>query len=319
MHINVETFELLLRKRRLTQASLAERAKLGVKTVGRIKRREEVRYSNAAKIADALGVTIDVLQAPPSGELEKKGEETSGMHRLVSDMSGWTLNMLALSSLRYGVSEDTILEAGPFMFTILAELSLKRRRDALEKWKDMALKAVATGPKSHDFPDLEMIKDDIWALYHEELESIENRDLSGGFNDLHPYWNGAAGHDPDAPCHPFYDMLEDLAMECDHEISFGGLTPDDMVPRYHSFHFEAVDNLFSNDQKAYWNIHYGHVLLRDMPVALLKSGTPDERIAWLREHPDYQPGHDDSEIEDESDVVAPDPIEADTDEGGCDA
>jgi transcriptional regulator with XRE-family HTH domain len=291
MLVNIKTFELLLKKKGMTQVTLAERAKVGAKTVGRIRRGEELRAANAQKIANALGVTIETLLAPPSAELGERAGRAGELHRYVSDLRGMTLNALTLTTMRYGLSEKTILEAAPYMFTILAEMSLKDRLDRLETWRESALEAVERGPV-RPWASLDSIRERIEALYATELASIQRRDLSGGFEgdrdllDLGP-------EDPD---HAFFAYLSDLMAECGFDNpdlpEWDNVSSDSMTPTSFGPYQEIIEtflnpenedtNEFSNVlDDGYVLIMGGDILLREMPEALFKHGTGPERRSWV--------------------------------------
>ena len=293
MIINITTFDLLLRDRGMTQAALAQRAGLGTKTIGRIRRGEALRISNAKKIAEALGVSLDELNLPPSEELQEKSRKKSGLSRLVADLSDKSLNALTLASKRYQVSEHSILEAAPFMFMILAELSLKRRRDKLEEWKDAALSAVGSGPRNHRPYSIEGIEEAIWELYEREACSIDKRDLSAGFTGTHP-----ARPTQENPGHAFMTMLEEMAAESGHTLTFVDSTPEDFEPCTYDAYSDAVTEfLYSEDEHAFsWPDEDGSLLiadglipLRDMPEELLAFGAGSDRRAWVSSHPKYGP------------------------------
>lgn len=301
MIINITTFDLLLRKHGMTQAALARRARLGTKTIGRVRRGEELRISNAEKIASVFNVSVEELQLPPSEKLREKAGKKSGLSRLVADLGCDVRNALTLTSLRYKLPEQEIIEAAPYFFTLLAELSLKRRREKLEEWKNSALAAIEEGPR-REFPKIESITADIWDLYHEELKSIEKRDLSGGFTGLHSRsrTNQNSGN-------PFFSMLEELASECGHDLNFEGLEGWGFVPFYSEAHHDTVEEFLDpegeqdvllRDEDAGWLILSGDIPLADMPTELLESGSGPDRRAWVSSHPNYRPyfgGSDDTD------------------------
>jgi transcriptional regulator with XRE-family HTH domain len=303
MIINITTFDLLLGKRGLTQAALAQRARLGTKTIGRIRRGKELRISNAQKIAEELGVSLDELQLPPSETLKQDWGKKGGRNRLVADLGSQALNALTLTSLRYKIPEKTIIEAGPYMFTILAELSLKRRRDKLETWKDAALAAVEQGPR-REWPTIETITTDIWELYDEELASIEKRDLSGGFEGDRELIEAAAGCEESSidksPDHAFFMFIESLAEECGYAddvmtewywVSSENMLPNSFLPHKHTisefFDPENENRIFHPDISTLLGVFHGDILLKDMPEDLFFSGTGPERRAWAMSHPNH--------------------------------
>ena len=291
MIINIATFDLLLRDRGMTQKALAQRARLGTKTIGRIRRGEELRITNATKIAEALGVSLDELQLPPSEKLQERAGKKSGLNRLVADLSSQSLTALTMSALRYKVPEKSILEVGPYLFMILAELSLKRRRDKLEAWKDAALAAMESGPLNHSPYSIEGIVEDIWELYNEELASIEQRDLTGVSSSVHPEAQANESHD-----HAFRSLLEDLAREAACPLIYGPQSVYDYVPRSCWTHKQAIAEFLNPEEEdlpydadAFFLIECGRIPLRDMPEELLASGTGADRRAWVENHPNYWP------------------------------
>ena len=297
MIINVTTFDLLLRKHGMTQAALARRARLGTKTIGRVRRGEELRISNAEKIASVLNVSIEELQLPPSEELKEQAGKKSGLSRLVADLGSEVRNALTLTCLRYRIPEQDILAAAPYFFSLLAEKSLKQRRDKLDAWRDAALAAVEAGPQGHFWSSglgsVASIADDIWQIYYEALESIEKRDLSGGFTGFHPQ---RPTHEN--PGNPFYSMLEDLAGKCGHDLNYEGFEGGDFVPTFYEPHQETIDDFLDPegeheycepDHEAILLILSGNITLADMPKELLESGSGADRRAWVSSHPNYRP------------------------------
>lgn len=290
MIINSTTFDLLLRKRGLTQAAVAQRARLGTKTVGRIRRGEELRVANAEKIATVLGVNVEDLQLPPTEKLQEEVGKKGGLNRFVADLSAGTLNVLTLASLRYNLPEKTILEAGPYMFMLLAELSLQKRRDKLESWKTAALAALGEGPGEQGTMIAE-ITESIWDLYYEALESIEEHDLSGGFHGMHPETPDSGNHS-----HAFFGFLENLSAEGGYHMSFGGVeAPVDYEPITYDVLYDTISDFFeSASEPTRWfespdpEIVSGLIPLREMPEELLRSGSGLDRRAWVSNHPVYQ-------------------------------
>lgn len=304
MLINVTTFEHLLRSKSMTQADLATRARVGVKTVGRIRSGKELRQSNAEKVAVALGVTLEILQSPPNLKLEHDASKRGGLQRMVADLPGDVINALTLTSLHYKVSEKAILEAGPYLFTILAELSLMRRRTMLEAWKKSILEAASAGP-ANQMASIGYITEEISDVYDAERKSIEERDLAGGFEGMHPEYPTES-----EPSHPFLAMLSDLAAEAGLEMNFEEGTSEKITPLFSAQHWEMTTEFVNpegSDASTFdderWSILHGIIALRDMPPELLRSGTGDKRRAWITSHPNFRP-HQYNYIEDGKDQPA---------------
>lgn len=285
MIINITTFDLLLRKHGMTQIALARRARLGTKTIGRIRRGQELRISNVEKIASVFNVSVDELQLPPSEELREQAGKKSGLSRLVADLGNEVRNALTLTSLRYKTTEQDILVAAPYIFTLLAEMSLERRREKLEQWKDAALTAIDGGPR-RDFPTINSITDDVWELYHEEMGSIKKRDLSGGFTGLHP-----VSPTNENPGNPFLSMLEELS---GHQLTYEQVESGSFVPFWSEKHYDTIIEFLGPDGElsvGHWEsmaIYSGEVPLADMPKELFESGSGSERCNWVSSHPKYR-------------------------------
>lgn len=326
MIINIATFDLLLRDRGMTQKALAQRARLGTKTIGRIRRGEELRITNAKKIAEALGVSLDELQLPPSEKLQEKAGKKSRLNRLVADLSSQSLNALTLASLHYKVPEKTILEVGPYLFIILAQLSLKRRLDELLAWRAAAMAAVEEGPR-RVWPTIDSITTEIQDLVNEEFESIQQRDLSGGFSGPHP-----EVRTKENPGHHFLGMLEDMASEGGDNLVFCPDAPsaNDFVPLSYDAQVSIIDNFLDPegafvpdqiDEDAWLLISDGQIPIRDMPEELLASGSGPERRAWITNHPNYGPYNSRSRIDDTDETTAAEDSQLanDAGNGGSDA
>lgn len=298
MIINPITFGLLLKTRGLTQAALAERARVGAKTIGRIRRGEELRGSNAEKIAKALDVSLETLLAPPSENLAQKAGKSGTLHRLVTDLSGQSLNALTLAAMRYGLPEKTILEVGPYLFTLLAELSLKRRRDRVEAWRQAALEAVEDGPLRPWGTPASLVEQ-IEELYRAECASIDRRDLAGGFEGEREVHNDFPG--PGEPDNAFFAFLADLSAECGYDRplfpEWDNVSTEKMTPTFCEPLEKQMEAFFDPESAVKeWDevtdltdvsldILHGTVLLRDMPDDLFRSGSGPARREWATAQP----------------------------------
>ena len=282
MLINNETFQNMMKKRGLTQVALAERAGVGVKTVGRIKRGQNLRLSRVKKIADALKTTVEVLISPPSEDASS--EERGDIKRLVADLNWEHLNNLTLASFHYKVSINTLIMYAPLLFSLVAELSLKQRQNKLDDWYDSTIKAIKNGPEYDPAKtEYSLLESDLAEIYNEEMESIEKRELAGRSNETD--YSTQDWDDPKVPeFHSFLQCLELLAEEAGQELMFYGSTTDDIL--FHSDAFiDAQEEMYGG---SYENLadeaKHNHVLLRDMPKELLAENLVEERTTWLASH-----------------------------------
>jgi hypothetical protein len=145
---------------------------------------------------------------------------------LVADLDGETLNNLMLASVHYKVSINTLIDYAPLLFSIVAELSLKRRKDRLKDWSDSTLEAIKKGP-GYDAANSEygMLKDDLAGIHNKEWHSIEQRELAGNSGGTVYYTEpDEMGEEPEENL--FLQYLEYLGEKTDngrHFFSFIGI------------------------------------------------------------------------------------------------
>jgi transcriptional regulator with XRE-family HTH domain len=282
MQINVETFEAALRARGLKQADVARKARVGAKTIGRIRRGEDLRRSNVEKIAAALNVAVEALLEPPSDKLVKNAAKKSGMERLVIDIPAETLNRLTMTEFYYGVSMRGIIQWAPLFFGLIAEMSLKDRRKKLEDWFKTAMESISRVPGRH-VNEVEALKSDLLDLYWEERNSIDRRDLSGGFTKEHSTHNDGGN--------AFLCFIEDIASSISEDIEFIDATHEEPWFAW----YNGVDPLHPGEEQMFHRdaehgdlaaeaVSWGHVLLRDIPDELLVEDKLAERVRWLASH-----------------------------------
>ena len=278
MHINVQTFEALRQKRGWTQAELARRSRVAPKTIGRIKNGEELRRINAERIAQAFGVSVEVLQHPPNEELINQAAKKWGTERLVLDLNGSILNDLWLVSRRYNVSIQSVVQFAPLLFSVVAERSLLRRQKELDEWLERFETLAVAHPANGEIAlDLRLLKDGEYDIYETAKDSIVARDLSAGVRDVYSTETSAI-----TP-HPFFETIEEIASEL--ELNFIESTLDDLS-FFHDAHSRAVEDIVPDGYGSYSiaaraAIGIGYVLLRDMPDELMAVDRTEDRVKWL--------------------------------------
>lgn len=288
MHINAQTFDALLRARSINQTELAQKAKLGVKTIGRIKRGAELRQANVERIAAALEVDVKTLQAPPREDLVSKAEKKSGMERLVVDVDATTINNLWLISNYYKLPVRALIQFAPLLFSIVAEAALNERRKRLEDWRRSFEPLLKDAP--HNVAsELNVLHDDLLDLYWSEMSALEARDLTGDASG--PYTT-----EPSHRCvgevesHQFFEFLERLAADHGQYLEFFSSKIDDIVYN----HGGLTSNIgrdgarevlvppdMNRSNEVGFAIDSGSVLIRDIPAELMAPEKAEERVRWI--------------------------------------
>ena len=80
-----------------------------------------------------------MLEAPPSKELDRKAQEIPKRRKLEMTIDTAALNAAHLTVIRYDLKAWWIIEIAPYVVTVIAELSLKCRRETVEAWKQTSL------------------------------------------------------------------------------------------------------------------------------------------------------------------------------------
>lgn len=287
MPIIPETLRALREKCGLSQQRLADRseeiegAKVSKRTIARIEngeiRPEKVRAHTLESLAKALDVKPD--------DLCKEMIEFSDADW---KQYGYTpLKLLIRSDVRsnyrrvahhYGVSPKDLIDAAPWMFTLLAEMSLADRRRKLTEAQAAFEEAMASLP-DHLFHG-NAARTDFENAYHDEQSSLSRRDVFGQVvletdSVLDPF-------DPDET-NPFCDFLRRTAetVDCksidpEHiELPYGGGLPNWPV-------FETwLDELTGGDSWARFAVENVKDIVRQIPDELCGEVNTERRIDWL--------------------------------------
>lgn len=287
MYINVETFEALLRKSGMTLAELSRKSKVGTKTIGRIRKSEELRKSNVEKIAAVFGVEIAVLNNPPSAALIKGAESKSGnMQRMVVDLQPAALNRIWMTAHYYNVSVRALLEFAPLFFSIVAETSLNQRRKKIESLSASLKEMMKDAPAQHE-DEIDDVKFGMKNLYRAEMDSIEQRDLTGGAKGNYSSTFNKFD-DESVENHYFFNTIEDLASPANLHVDFFESTMEDIAYNIEEDGpFEAImpDEIkpFSDERDSeLWSaLTQGDILVRDIPIELMAKNQAEARVRWL--------------------------------------
>lgn len=242
----------------LLQRDLAEKIGVDKGTISRWERGKvgNLRGALLGRLCNELKVDKEKLQdSRPDLEEIKKGQ----MNVTVSDLCRTTLELVGE---RYGVTRQQIIEAAPLLFYLVAEQSLRWRRQRLEAMNAAIASLQDAVPKY--FPGRASYEDICGA----EEESIEAVDIFG-----------KKMPDEDIERNPFDSFLSQSLSAVTGQISIVLWYSDDS-PYYHICHEEA-DRLVGGDTKAKDALVTGLVGLHDMPPGIRRD-TPKARAEWVQ-------------------------------------
>ncbi|MCC6006394.1 MAG: helix-turn-helix domain-containing protein [Rhodobacteraceae bacterium] len=289
MPIIPETLKALRESLGLSQQRLADRseeiegARVSKRTIARIEsgeiRPERVRAHTLESLAKALEVKPDDLCKHKSAWSDADWKER-GYTPLKLTISNEVRNNFRRVARHYGVKTRDLIHAAPWMFTLLAEMSLAERRERLEAarcaWKEALDRMPAHLPQSwparHYLEDAQCI----------EQDSLIDRDIFGyGLLDTD---GGAGGFDPDET-NLFVDFLKRAASRLDrsaidpeHLEHFGG----GCIPGWPVFETWLTD-LTGDDEWARFAIENVKGIVDAIPQNLKGEEKTKERVQWLIE------------------------------------
>ena len=288
MHINVETFDALMRKSGMTLAELSRKSKVGTKTIGRIRKSEDLRKSNVEKIAGVFGVDIVTLINPPSAALIAGAEKKSGnMQRLVVDLQPAALNRIWMTAHYYNVSVRALLEFAPLFFSIVAETSLNQRRKKMESLSASLEEMMKEAPAQYE-DEIDDVKSGMSNLYWSEINSIEKRDLTGGVTVR--YWaeKPHGNDDESTQVHSFFNTIEEMALAANLSVDFKDSNLEDIWynidedrPLDTIFPYKLSQSSWERQRAIELALQNGDIPIRDIPIELMSKNKAEERVRWL--------------------------------------
>ncbi|WP_306006996.1 helix-turn-helix domain-containing protein [Aquicoccus porphyridii] len=272
--INPGRLSALLDQYSGSQKELAAAIGTNVGTLSRWKtgKIRSLRSDKLAGLCEALGVTpAEICAEGPLAETAgARGATRRDQISMVLDTA--CRNALALVARRYGVTRQQIVEVAPLLFTIMAEQSLKERREQLQELKEALGEIEGSAPRhlrnrlraSWDSDDQELLE--------AEESSIEQRDL---FAVRVGHWDENSAKD-----NPFARFLNARLSETGLPKEGTVAWDDDDAPRYGVGIEELVD-ILGEDENARRLILDGKVALAEMPGDIRKA-TQDERAEWVK-------------------------------------
>jgi len=171
--VNPFILQKLRRSKSWSQDRLAEMAKVNKQTISRIERGEQdsTRENTIKQLARALGVepvelTLETLtpESNQSEPMKRRPQSSFG----VSDAAN---NFLYLISQRYFIRPWQVMELAPLVFCLMAEMSLRERRERLNKLQEACKTARTLEKEMPHLPPPNFI-------YSEEKITAESRSIN---------------------------------------------------------------------------------------------------------------------------------------------
>jgi transcriptional regulator with XRE-family HTH domain len=289
MAINPETLKKL--RGRLSQDELARKSGVSRKTISRIENGEanpsSIRKLTIERLARAFDVPEGALSKPPqSTETDEAWLRGIGYRKISTHLDGNTALSFALVEDRYGIAMRRQLDLAPLAVAILAELSLKARRENLQE------AVAAFQATEHALPaNLQHIgaaQEEIRLALEAEKESIAERDL---FGRMLQQSAAEAGYEQEAfdPAfgNPFFDFLKAKATSLNISVSqqSGDETypMEDGLPDHTCVFHDLLDDLCGDSLWARLSLQLGYARIHDIPGHLRGPESKEQRIGWLEE------------------------------------
>lgn len=239
---------------------------------------ERVRRRTAELIAKTLRVSVEELGKAPTDEVDAgRTMQEAGYRRIAVWLSEdvrlnyrWVIH-------HYGVSVMDLIYAAPWLFALLAEMSLAERRRQLEAANTAFEDAMRLLPKhlSHGA----VARGDFDHAYGDEHDSIARRDIFGRI--VLETDHGADPFDPRVT-NPFFEFLRKLATDVgsaeidvdDLEIAHNGM------PRWPVFQ-NWLHELTGGDPWARFAVENVKGVIDEMKPNLKGEENTAERVKWL--------------------------------------
>lgn len=287
MHINPDTLKKL--RGDLSQDDLANKAGVSRKTISRIENGkadlEKIRTVTSERLAKALSTTPEELAADPNEDrINEAAMRRWGYRKINTYLQGDTALSLALVEQRYGISAKRQLDMAPLFTALLAEMSLRERRQKLEDLSKAfeEFSANLPGHLSHG----EVARSDFENAYCDEKESIASRDLFGRVIQKSAVENGYAvwPFNPDER-NPFVDFLKKMAenfgLNLRDSLSREPQILEDGLPATACVFHEKVQEICGDSDWARLALQHGYARICEIPDELSGAEKINERVAWL--------------------------------------
>jgi DNA-binding XRE family transcriptional regulator len=288
-----------------TQDDLAKKAGLNKQSIFRIEKGEYqgTRRETIAQLSKAFDVDPGVLTGRPATIPAAQANDADPLAPEAADADPFgnasqlnlrvdnaARNALALTARRYGVQLSEIVEIAPFLFFLMAERSLQRRRETLSEVSNAIAEVESLRDRYRYLPIYIPGNDDQICC---EENSIEKNDI---FGRLYEAANNGRSfryvRDYDDNAHnPFAAFLKDelkalkdaLPEEGRRAIrsNFAGWQPDVWSSPGYQICLDEIIAMVGTDKEAVQAVLSGKAPLHEIPKHL-KNSTPEELGEWAK-------------------------------------
>ncbi|MGV6816507.1 MAG: helix-turn-helix domain-containing protein [Thiotrichales bacterium] len=284
MTINAKTLRQYREIKGFSQSGLAENSGVSKKTISRIELGEIDRPNKATKdkLAKALGVEVaDLAKSSDERDEVERELRKAGYRKLNVFVDSETTRAYAMVQHRYGVSEQTLIDMAPLFVALLAEGSLRWRKEKADALKNAVDEVYSAARDAPHLAYANSVKYAEEGLY-DEYRSIENTDVFG--RELSEEADNF-GFEP-SENNPFADYLRWLCK--DIEVTAVEIDPerpvrwkeDDGMPEFRIAQ-EKFNEIASSDVWAEFAIDRGYARLSDIPAEFMDEKKQKERVEWI--------------------------------------
>lgn len=266
MKIDAERLRTLRTRKGLSQTELARRAGIHARTVRRLENEpeqcEKTREDTVHRLVKALAAEPGHLTGDlPLPKLGKEPTIVPMRSPIRAQILSTSRLAYDLVSRRYGVTASEIINLAPLFFTLLAEGSLKWRREKLEEVEEGIGLLVQGGP----LPDL-------MEMTEQEEMSVDNADVFGEQRHEGPLWRLSPSED-----NPFAAYLHKLDPDSVYNLEGRKMRIDYGICR------EELSAITNGSPKARMCLEAGLARVSEIPEELMVEDAGKERAKWLED------------------------------------
>ena len=287
MQIQSDRLRELRLQKNLTIQQLAELSKISDRQLSRLEKNQEAastaRERTIFKIAKALDVKPAVLTSdqPIPADTAKPKETNSNRIQVGAQLLPEIHLAYSLIKRKYGVTPTTLFNAAPLLFVLLAENSLRWRKDKLNRIHEHIEQLQRSSTKNGHLSFVQAV----WRIEEgasEEEESIRARDIFGRNIDgeaIELGFNRSTNN-------PFADYLRDLAESIEDpaiieiekaELGYAALRD---FPEFEIFSTE-LQGIAGGSAKAMHALRRGYARVSEIPDEFWSDDATERRVNWI--------------------------------------
>ncbi len=288
-----------------TQDDLARKAGLNKQSIFRIEKGEKrgPRPETIAQLSKAFGVDAAVLTGRPSTQPASQTDDADPLapeaskadpfenaSQLNLRIDNAARNALALTARRYGVQLSEVVEIAPFLFFLMAERSLQRRRERKDEVSN-AIAEVESLRDRHRYLPIDIPGNDAQICCEED--SIQKNDIFGrlyeGVNNGRTFrYISDYDDNTDNPFAAFLKeelkVLKDAVPEERRKAirsNFAGWHPDVWSSPGYKICLDEAVSIVGDDKEAVRAVLNGTAPLHEIPKDL-RNSSPEELGEWAK-------------------------------------